>query len=145
MFCLLLHFVRSVLVRNSVISSSDSRERHHFFKFTPVKKQLAGRAWKRGWSMIYMYCPSCLVSRLIYHRSTSFPNITSNQWYISLIFQFFFSTAVGYEELSRSKTAKYFQWMLIINNDWHKKSQKDKRWIHVQSSCKANNRTYTIN
>ena len=33
MFCSYLHFFRSVLVRYSAISSSDSRERH-FFKFT---------------------------------------------------------------------------------------------------------------
>ena len=30
MFCLYLHFFRSVLVRYSAISSSDSRERHFF-------------------------------------------------------------------------------------------------------------------
>ena len=38
MFCVILNFFRSVLVRNSAISSSDSRERHFFSSL--VNKQL---------------------------------------------------------------------------------------------------------
>lgn len=93
------------------------------FLSSPVNKQLGGRARKQGWSMVY--CPSCLVSRLIYRRSTSFPNnIPSNQLYISRIFQIF-ASPVGYEDLSQSKTAKYFEWtILIINNDGHKKVRR---------------------
>ena len=37
----------------------------------PINKQLGGRAWKRGWSIVY--CPCSLVSQQIYHRSTSLP------------------------------------------------------------------------
>ena len=35
-----------------------------------VNKQLASRAWKRGWSMVY--CPSRLVSNEIFYRWTLF-------------------------------------------------------------------------
>ena len=37
-FCVILNFVRLVLVRNSAISSSDSPERHFFYSL--VNKQL---------------------------------------------------------------------------------------------------------
>ena len=36
-----------------------------------------------------------------------------------------FASPVGYEELSQSKTAKYFEWtLLIINNGGHKKVRR---------------------
>ena len=36
-----------------------------------VNKQLCGRSWKRGWSMVY--CPWSLVSSQTYYPATSFP------------------------------------------------------------------------
>ena len=69
-FAYILDFFPSVVVRNSATSSSDSCECH--FLNSLVNKQLSGRAWKQGWSIVFSQ--SSLVSRQIVLRSTSFPS-----------------------------------------------------------------------
>ena len=84
---------RSVLVRNSGISSSDCRERH----------------------FLVHYRPSSLIFRQIYHRSTSFPSkyTIESMVYCSHLPNLVRVTKNKQEDLSQSETAKYFEWIMI--------------------------------
>ena len=113
MFCVLLHFFRSILVRNSAI-----RLRMTVIAIvlvnSSVNKLLDERAWKGGWSMVYRPCS--LVWRQIYHQSISFlsqdtiesmvnclhlPNLVNAGWL----------WRITRGALNQSKTTKYFIWM----------------------------------
>ena len=65
MFCVFLHFFRSVLVRNSAISSLDHHGRHFYFFFfsSLVNIRTASRSAAPGNEV-----DRCLVSNQIYHR-----------------------------------------------------------------------------
>ena len=87
-----------------------------FLPFLPfpsslLNKQLGHHAWKRGWSVVY--CPWNLISKSIYHRSTSFPSQYTIDRINSLLlvsFKFGQSQLVMKNKpgvLSQSETVKY--------------------------------------
>ena len=75
MFCIFLHFFRSVSVRGSAFSSLGSCKRH-FFYFT--------REWTARWPLLKKEIDLCsLVSNKLYHKRLRFQsNIPSSRWYI---------------------------------------------------------------
>lgn len=100
MFCVFLHFFHSGQVRNSAISSLNSRERHFFSSL----------------------CRSSLVFNQIYLRSASFPSIYhgidgtllasskyGKRWFVMKNLP---------EDWSQSETRKYFECIIMPNTSW---------------------------
>ena len=86
-FCVSLHFLRSVLVRISSISSSDSRKSHFFSSFLKKKKKTGRRATVLGNEVERLPTAHAASSKSKYtiHQPRFQANIPSNRWYIAIL------------------------------------------------------------